>query len=91
MKSSEQDAIDELIEAYRKTFGVEPDNVTGMVIRSSTKRVLAGESFCWVQNGNWRQIVWGDGNAHGWNVPIYVGAGLVNEDEILSDISCGTD
>ena len=53
-----QSAIDELIGSYMKTFGETPDNVTGMVIRTSAKRVADGEWFKWVQDGAWRKIVW---------------------------------
>lgn len=53
-----QQAIDELTDAYVEAFGEQPDNVTGMVIRTSAQRVVDGEWFKWVQDGVWRKIVW---------------------------------
>ena len=58
-----QSAIDELIGAYVETFGEQPDNVTGMVIRSSVSRVLEGEPFRWVQDGQWRKLEWRSADA----------------------------
>lgn len=56
--SPEQQAIDSLIEAYVAAFKQHPDNVTGMVIRSSVGRVMDGENFRWVQDGQWRKLEW---------------------------------
>jgi len=53
-----QEAIDELIAAYVEAFGEQPDNVTGMVIRSSVQRVIDGEPYEWKQEGQWRRLVW---------------------------------
>lgn len=53
-----QSAIDELVAAYVSAFGEQPDNVTGMVIRSSIPRVLDGECFRWVEHGQWRKLEW---------------------------------
>lgn len=55
---AKQQAIDELIAAYVKAFGEQPDNVTGMVIRSSVQRVIDGEPYEWKQEGQWRRLVW---------------------------------
>lgn len=53
-----QQAIDELVAAYVAKFGEQPDNVTGMVIRSSVQRVLDGDPYEWVQQGPWRKLSW---------------------------------
>lgn len=53
-----QNAIDELVAAYVREFGEEPDNVTGMVIRTCTARVIDGEPFRWVKDGSWRKLEW---------------------------------
>jgi hypothetical protein len=55
---AKQQAIDDLIASYVSTFGEQPDNVTGMVIYSSAQRVVDGEWFRWVQDGQWRKIEW---------------------------------
>jgi hypothetical protein len=57
-KKQIQTAIDELIVAYKQTFGDEPDNVTGMVIRSSAVRVAAGDPYHWERSGDWKKLVW---------------------------------
>lgn len=55
---SQQDAIDEMVAAYVSVFGEEPDNVTGMVIRTSVQRVLEGDPYRWFQDGPWRKLEW---------------------------------
>jgi hypothetical protein len=51
-------AIDGLIASYVGAFGVQPDNVTGMVINSSAQRVVDGEWYEWRQEGPLRNLVW---------------------------------
>lgn len=51
-------AIDGMIAEYVKTFGEQPDNVTGMVISSSAERVVEGEWYRWIQDGPLRKLDW---------------------------------
>jgi len=53
-----QRAVDDLIAAYVTTFGEEPDNVTGMVIRSSVQRVIDGDMYQWKQESDLRKLFW---------------------------------
>ena len=55
---TKQEAIDELIAAYREAFGEEPDNVTGMVISTSANRVVAGHTYEWRLDKGFRKLVW---------------------------------
>ena len=53
-----QEAINELIAAYHKSFGEPPDSTAIMVIASVSSRVVHGESFEWIEDGDWRKLVW---------------------------------
>ena len=50
------DSHDLLAESYREEFGEEPDDKALMVIRMFAKRVDNGESFEWLDDGNWRRL-----------------------------------
>lgn len=60
---NEVTAEQQLRDEYKRVFGKKPDAITDMIIKSSAKRALAGETWRWVKdesNRNWsEQLHWG--------------------------------